>query len=80
MGVPESIIRNRISAGWSVSKAIDTPCKPRDRRISHLGETKTVREWAEIAGIGHDVLRGRLRRGWTMEQTLSTPKFHSPKR
>ena len=41
-----------------------------NHRITHNGETHTVREWAEILGIPAERIRCRVRRGMEPEQIL----------
>lgn len=45
---------------------------PRQRLITHNGETKSLSEWAAYAGISMKVLHGRLKLGWNMNKALST--------
>ena len=51
--------------------------KRTNRYIEYNGETKTIAEWARIAGIERSVLRGRIDRGWTMKKAMSTPSGSS---
>lgn len=50
-----------------------------DNRLLTLnGETKTLIEWAEIAGIGVATLHSRLfKHGWSLEKSLTTPPWGS---
>lgn len=41
--------------------------------VRHLGQTKTVAEWAREYGLGDTTLRYRLQNGWSMESALTTP-------
>ena len=43
------------------------------QRIEYKGETKTIREWADVLGVTADCIRGRLHKGWTVEDALSIP-------
>ena len=36
------------------------------------GETRSVREWAEMCGVSEQQIRIRLRRGWSLEKALTT--------
>lgn len=40
-------------------------------RITHNGETKTVSQWAQQAGIPEHTFRYRLIRGWSIDEALS---------
>lgn len=53
----------------------------RNQRSNHLiafrGETHTISEWAEIAGINHKTLRTRINtRKWSIEKALTEPPQH----
>lgn len=47
--------------------------KRTNRYIEYNGETKTIAEWARIAGISRGTLRGRIDSGWPIEKALTTP-------
>ena len=40
-------------------------------RFTISGHTRTLAEWAEVAGIKYGTLHSRLKRGWTIERALS---------
>lgn len=44
--------------------------------ITHDGETHTMAEWAEKAGINYKTLAARLYRGWTIERALEREAQH----
>lgn len=48
-----------------------------NRRNNHFmtidGETKTVREWADMYGIRHNTILSRLKCGWTEEDSVKRP-------
>ena len=44
-----------------------------NRRIEFNGETKTLPEWADIAGISRTAFKRRLERGWDFKRALSQP-------
>jgi hypothetical protein len=44
-----------------------------NRRLTHLGETLCLAEWAERAGIPSGTIGQRLARGWSIVQALTTP-------
>lgn len=42
--------------------------------LTYNGETHTIKEWANIIGIGYRTLRDRISKlGWTVEKALNTP-------
>jgi hypothetical protein len=45
--------------------------------LMHDGKSRTITEWAAIAGLSRSALRTRLQRGWTLESALATPKISS---
>lgn len=49
-----------------------------NRKITYMGETHTIAQWAEITGLSYSAIRGRLMRGWPVERILTEPN-HSPR-
>lgn len=43
------------------------------RFIEHRGETHTLKEWAEIAGMSLEALKYRIDSGWSIEDALTKP-------
>lgn len=43
------------------------------RIIEHEGETHTLKEWAEIAGMSLEALKYRIDSGWSIEDALTKP-------
>jgi hypothetical protein len=41
--------------------------------VTHNGETRCLKEWAETIGMTPQVLYDRLRWGWTFEEAISEP-------
>jgi len=41
-------------------------------RVTHLGQTRLLIEWAELRQIPVAVLRNRLKRGWSIAEALTT--------
>lgn len=56
---------------------VDRKQQARNRRtnrlITHRGETHSLAEWAEIAGLAQSLLLDRLNRGWSPERALTEP-------
>ncbi len=45
-----------------------------NRHVTYKGETKTIPEWSEIAGLPYMVVYSRLvYHGWSVERALTTP-------
>lgn len=47
------------------------------RYLEYNGEIKTLKEWADIAGIRKDTFRRRLMYGWSMEEAMTIPKLEN---
>ena len=46
--------------------------------IEYNGEVKTLKEWADIAGLRKDTFRRRVvTYGWSMEEAMSIPKLEN---
>lgn len=46
-----------------------------NRLYTYKGETLTIAQWAEKAGISRNMLYKRLLRGWSIEKALTTEKL-----
>lgn len=49
----------------------------RNRLITYHGETKTLKQWADIIGCKESMLRSRLNRGWSVEKAIEIPKLRN---
>jgi len=47
--------------------------KGTNRRLTYLGQTKSMAEWCAQLGLHYSTVRGRLRRGWSIEAAFATP-------
>jgi hypothetical protein len=47
------------------------------KQIEHDGESRTLREWAELAGVAYGTLHTRLKAGWTMDEAIAGKRFAS---
>ncbi len=56
-----------------VTATVQNNNKRSNRRITFLGKTHTIAEWAKAVNIPWSTLRRRLRVGWTIERALTTP-------
>jgi hypothetical protein len=86
-GIPAARILERLSRGWSVDRAITQPMKvikgkvlpdedldgvnPRAHLYTHEGQTLTIAEWAQRAGISASTLTRRLRHGVPIAEALT---------
>ncbi len=41
--------------------------------LSYMGETRRVRDWARLVGLGEETIQRRIRNGMTVELALTTP-------
>ena len=44
-----------------------------NRTIEHNGESRTLKQWADIAGMSLEAFKYRMDSGWDMEKALTTP-------
>jgi hypothetical protein len=47
------------------------------KMLTYNGETKMMKDWAEIVGINYGTLTGRMLRGWTVEEAFSGKRISS---
>lgn len=57
---------------WATKKE-QSRNRKNNRLLRYKGQTKTVAEWAEIAGLTKECLGKRLKRGWGTDEAISTP-------
>lgn len=50
----------------------------RQKTITFEGQTHTVKEWANITGIGYDTILYRLNKGYSPDKILSPPPNTKP--
>lgn len=83
-GISETSLRNRISSGWTVARALTTPvgrpaAQPKPQRTStaktltYKSQTRTIAQWSKITGISKIILHMRERSGWDAERIITTP-------
>ena len=86
LGFKKDILQTRISNGWSIEKAIETPyenrkfkheygysSKIRARIVTINGVSHSVKEWCEILGINQRTVVDRIEKGMTEYDALTTP-------
>ena len=88
-GYNDSLTIDRIDGtqGYSPENCrwVTTKQQNLNRSTNHLleynGEIKTIKEWADIAGIRKDTFRRRVvDDGWTMEEAMNTPNLKGKER
>lgn len=45
----------------------------RTRLLTYQGQTRCLREWAEVLGMAEQTLSNRIHRGWSVEDALTRP-------
>lgn len=77
LGISSTQIAWRASRGMSSDQILDTSDRRGKRRfcaeVTHNGVTKSLREWANAAGISRSTLYLRLRAGWDFDVAISRP-------
>ena len=54
-----------------VSKIVNANNRACSRKITYLGETKTIAEWSKILGISYTKLIYRINAGWSLDRAFS---------
>ncbi len=72
-------LRGRLSDGWTIDEAVNTPRQKYARfgDITIDDQTRTLGEWAKLHNLTVDTLRHRLTVGWSLDKSLSTPSLRS---
>ena len=76
-GLSTGLVVDRLKDGWSVERALTTPClrmsNPKTVWITHDGITLRAVDWARKTGIPHSKLISRIKvLGWTHERAVTT--------
>lgn len=78
--VPYTVLKSRMALKWSIERAITTNVENREMWNKKLhvykGETKTLKEWAKIAGKKTSLLRDRMLAGYDIETAMIQPVKH----
>lgn len=70
-GIPAYAISLRLRGGWSVARALTTPCESRERTaIAYNGVTYSRNGWAKLLGVGPETLARRLASGTPLRTAL----------
>lgn len=77
-GIAVVTIRGRLTLGWSVEQAINTPttsCSSHNlRRFAFDDKYLTITQWAKHLNISQATLYSRIhQQGWPLEKALTTP-------
>ena len=57
---------------WATKKEQANNCRS-NTFVTYKGDTKTVSQWADIAGIDKNLLYARFKMGWSIEDTFEKP-------
>lgn len=77
-GLSQSALFSRLKRGWSVKKSLEIPLRQMRQSekldVSYKGESKPLKEWAEILGLPYGTLWHRIRhREWSIVRAFETP-------
>lgn len=60
---------------WTTEKSILQKVRPRTIFLKYNGETITLKEIAQMAGLSKTCVRERIKKGWDIDKIISTPKL-----
>lgn len=77
-GIDQTIIRARRKLGWPIEKILSTPVAKQKQHeavnMTYNGATHSIKEWADITGIGAGTISSRYYElHWPVEKILTTP-------
>lgn len=77
--IPYFRLYSRIMKGWDMKKCLEQPRKKAANANTHTmtinGETRTLSEWAKIAGLEYHLVYSRFAAGWPPEDVISGNNF-----
>lgn len=62
---------------WA-TRGHQTENREKTRKLTFMGETRTIKEWSKKLGLNRHALRARINRGWSAEAALSKPTGRPP--
>jgi len=72
LGFRDGVIRDRLSCGWSVERALTTP-QEHQVQLAFNFEMMSISEWEDKLGFKRGVVHGRINEGWSARRALMTP-------
>lgn len=70
-GIDYKMLISRVSGlGRTVAEAVAEPYKGAVRLLTHNGETRSVKGWAEHLGVHKQRIHSRINRGWTIGECI----------
>lgn len=82
-GITYDALTQRMSKGCALAEAVATPCERRNHYgnlHSINGVSKTLKQWAEEAGVAYNTLFERIKSGRTLAEAVNMPKGQRRKR
>lgn len=76
LGTFKGALRKRLLKGLTMAAAVHDIRENSyqlNSLIEYKGESRTLTQWAEIAGISYDGLRQRISKGWPLAKALTVP-------
>jgi hypothetical protein len=81
LGLDYELVRARLRLGWSIDDALTVTFEEakqqrivkESRFVEYQGVTRSLNEWAALAGLRKDTLAWRMRTGWSLEKAMTTP-------
>lgn len=72
--IPVSVLRERLTDGWSIEAALTRPLPERRAfLVEHDGRNQSVAEWSKETGIPKQTISARLRWNWPVRDALTKP-------
>ena len=83
VNIPEHTLFQRIYRGWTIEEALTIPLKGKpskkgfsresSKKLTFNGESLSIKQWADKAGIPLSTLKQRIKLGWSHESALTKP-------
>lgn len=72
-GMRYATLDQRLRAGWTVERALNTPVGAWAQQWALDGQTQTIAEWARLRGFRAGTIKRRIQLGWSLERALTVP-------